>query len=59
MRGTKFDSRKELMDAVIGYCNMVSKNGLEFVFRKWTERWDRCIKIRGGYFEKENVNLDD
>jgi histone-lysine N-methyltransferase SETMAR len=38
IRGTKFDSRKELMDAVIGYCNMVSRNGLEFVFRKWTER---------------------
>ncbi len=53
IRGTKFDNRKELMDTVIGYCNMVSKNGLEFVFRKWTERWDKCIKMRGFTLKKK------
>jgi hypothetical protein len=46
IKGRKFESRKEVMDTVIGYNNMVSKNYLEFVYRSWTGRWDKCVKLR-------------
>jgi len=59
INGIKFNTRKEVLETVIGYQNRVSKSALEFVFKKWTERWDKFIQLWGSYFEKDNVDLDD
>ena len=31
----------------------VTRDGLKHVFRTWSERWDKCNKAKGSYFEKE------
>ena len=46
LRGRKFESREELGTAI-------TEALLTVTFRTWVERWDKCIKAKGSYFEKE------
>ena len=51
--GRKFESREELGTAITGALRTVTHDGLQHVFFTWVERWDKCIKAKGSYFEKE------
>ena len=53
LRGRKFESREELGTAITKALRKVTRDGLQLVFRTWVERWDKCIKAKGSYFEKE------
>ena len=53
LRGRKFESREEQGTAITEALRMVTRDGLQHVFRTWVERWDKCIKAKGSYFEKE------
>lgn len=59
LRGRRFGSNNEVVKAVEARCKELSKDGLKFVFKKWQERWRKCIQTEGGYFEKEHVDLED
>ena len=49
----KFESREELGTAITEALQTVTRDGLQHVFRTWVERWDKCIKAKGSYLEKE------
>ena len=51
--GSKFKSREELGTAITEALRTVTRDGLQHVFGTWVERWDKCIKAKGSYFEKE------
>ena len=54
IRGLKFESREELGTAIITKAlRTVTRDGLQHVFCTWVERWDKCIKAKGSYFEQE------
>ena len=53
LRGRKFEFREELGTAITEALQTVTRDGLQHVFRTWVERWDKCIKAKGSYFEKE------
>ena len=53
LRGKKFESREELGTAITEAPRTVTHEGLQHVSRTWVERWDKCIKAKGSYFEKE------
>ena len=53
LRGWKFESREELGTAITKALRKVTRDGLQLVFGTWVERWDKCIKAKGSYFEKE------
>ena len=53
LRGRKFESREELGTAITEALRTVTRDGLQHVFRTWMERWGKCIKVKGSYFEKE------
>ena len=53
LRGMKFESREELGTAITDALRTVTRDGLQHVFRTWVERWDKCIKAKESYFEKE------
>ncbi len=49
----------EVTKAVELVCKRLPKDGLDFVFEKWVDRWRKCIAVEGSYFENAYVNLDD
>ena len=51
--GRKFESKEELGTAITEALQTVTRDGLQHVFRTWVERWNKCIKAKGSYFEKE------
>ena len=53
LRGEKYESREDLGTAVNKVLRVMSRDGLDHVFRAWADRWEKCIKARGAYFEKE------
>ena len=53
LRGRKLESREELGTAIMEALRTVTSDSLQHVFRTWVERWDKCIKAKGSYFEKE------
>lgn len=54
LAGQKFDTENELKVSVQGFLADLSKEGFLFVFEKWAERLDKCIRLEGNYVEKEN-----
>ena len=53
LRGRKFESIEELGTAITEALRTMTRDGLQHVFRTCVERWDKCIKAKGSYFEKE------
>ena len=53
LRGRKFESRVKLGTAITEALRTLTRDGLQHVFRMWVERWDKRIKVKWSYFEKE------
>ena len=51
--GRKFKSREELGTAITEALRTVTCDVQQHVFCTWVERWNKCIKAKGSYFEKE------
>lgn len=52
LRGKKHESREELGASITMALRVLSRDGLAHVFQTWTERWKKCIRSGGHYFEK-------
>lgn len=50
--GTRFQSDTEVKTAVQGVLQLLSADGLQFVFEKWMARLDKCQNVAGDYVEK-------
>ena len=53
LRGRKLESREELGTAITEALRTVTRDGLQYVFRTLVEIWDKCINVKGSYFEKK------
>ncbi|XP_061167382.1 histone-lysine N-methyltransferase SETMAR-like [Saccostrea echinata] len=53
LRGEKYESQEDLGTVVNKALRSMSRDGLDDVFRAWADRWQKCIKARGAYFENE------
>ncbi len=49
----------EVTKAVEVVCKRLAKDGLDFIFEKWVDHWHKFITVKGSYFKKAHVNLDD
>ena len=56
LRGTRYENREELTQAMTGSWRVMSRDGLAHVFRAWESRMNKCIEYKGDYFE-ETVNI--
>ncbi|GFU22077.1 histone-lysine N-methyltransferase SETMAR [Trichonephila clavipes] len=55
LRDKRFASNKACVKAAGVILIKFSQNGLLHVFKKWIERWDKCLTCHGSYFEKDYV----
>ncbi|GFV65211.1 histone-lysine N-methyltransferase SETMAR [Trichonephila clavipes] len=59
LQGKRFASNKACVKAAEAILMKLPQNGLLHIFKKCTERWDKCMMCHGSYFEKDYVNDDD
>jgi [histone H3]-lysine36 N-dimethyltransferase SETMAR len=52
MRGTRFSSPEDAVEAYIELIEALDKNQWSSCFEKWFQRMDKCIEAKGCYFEK-------
>ncbi len=52
LRGKRFQSDEELLDAIHIFFKKLKKSDYEYVFNEWQRRMVKCIDCRGIYFEK-------
>lgn len=52
LRGKRFESPKEAIDAMNVILGDMSKESFKDCFDKWFQRMDKCIRVNGEYFEK-------
>lgn len=45
--------------ALRGKLELLTKNDLGHMFTSWIKQWDKCITFQDGYFEMENVVMDN
>jgi len=57
MKGKRFESIQDIMLATTAQLRTLTKENLQNCFRKWQERWDKCVQSEGEYFEGINGNV--
>ncbi len=53
LRGTHFDDVVSLSSAVLKVIADISSDRFDQSYISWVERWQKCIRCNGVYFEKE------
>ncbi len=48
LKGIKFETDADMVKAVEERCKELSKDGVDFAFKKWVKRWRQCIESLGG-----------
>jgi hypothetical protein len=51
--GVEFEDERELLDAVMGVLNGITRDELESVFKEWVARLDACVQGGGDYAEEQ------
>ena len=51
MKGKRFESIQGIEAAVTAQLKTLTKEDFQNCFRKWQERWDKCVWSEGEYFE--------
>jgi len=46
-----FESLQDIEAAMTVQLNTLTKEDFQNCFRKWQERWDKCVRSEGEYFE--------
>ena len=57
VKGKRFESIQEIVAARTGHLKALTKEDFQNRFRKWQERWDKCVRREGEYFEGVNGNV--
>ena len=52
LRGIRMDSLYELRKRVLAVFRSIPKDDYKNSFITWVERWQKCVKYKGEYFEK-------
>jgi len=51
MKGKHFESIQDIEAATTAQLKTLTKEDFQNCFRKWQERWDKCVRSGGEYFE--------
>jgi len=51
MKGTRFESRKDIMRNATAQLNMIPQEALRKCFQQWQDRWKKCVHYQEHYFE--------
>ena len=51
MKGKRFESIQDIVTAMTAQLKALIKEDFQNYFRKWQERWDKCVQREGEYFE--------
>ena len=54
MKGKRFESIQDIEAATTAQLKTLTKEDFQNCFRKWQERWDKCVRSEGEYFEGIN-----
>jgi len=59
LRGTRFNSRKEVMEK--SKTALMATSTIEFqkCFESWIKRWHKCVAVDEEYFEGDNITFDE
>jgi len=58
LRGTHFDSRKEIMEKAKTALMAIPTIEFRKCFKSWIKRWHKCVAI-DGEFEGDNITFDE
>ena len=53
LRGTRFHSRDEIMNAILSFNRTLPQKWFEEMYSSWLDRHRKCVAHGGEYFEKE------
>ena len=51
MKGKRFESIQDIEAATTAQLKTLTKEDFQNCFRKWQERWDKCVRSEREYFE--------
>jgi hypothetical protein len=51
IKGKCFESIQDIEAAMTAQLKTLTKKDFQNCFRKWQERWDKCVRSEGEYFE--------
>lgn len=51
LKGRRFDTIEEIQEESLSVLNTLKEHDFQDAFGKWRNRWDRCIRVQGNYFE--------
>jgi len=59
LRGTRFNSRKEVMEKLKTALMAIPIIEFQKCFESWIKRWHKCVAVDGDYFEGDNITFDE
>ena len=51
LKGTRFESREDIMTNATAALMAIRKDDFKKCFQQWHDRWEKCIRTHGDYFE--------
>jgi hypothetical protein len=51
LKGRRFDTSEEIQAESQKVLDTLIEKDFQEAFQKWRKRWDRCLYVRGNYFE--------
>ena len=59
MKGRRFATIEEIKTASLEELKAIPKSAYQKCFEDWKKRWHKCIISEGGYFQGDNINIDE
>ena len=59
LRGTHFNSRKEVMEKSKMALMAIPTIEFQKCFESWIKRWHKCVAVDGEYFEGDKITFDE
>jgi len=56
MKGRRFDDIEEVQANTTRQMTAITKIDFQRCFRKWQERWNKCIQAQGHCFKADKTN---
>ena len=56
MKGRRFDYVEDILANATRQLRAITKSDYQRCFRQWQERWNKCIRAQGHYFEGDKTN---
>jgi histone-lysine N-methyltransferase SETMAR len=54
LKGRQFDITEEIQAESYSVLDTLTEKDFQEAFQKWRRQWDRCLRVRGNYFEGDS-----